>query len=96
MAPGSIVGFGNLLTGEPYIARLAFGFRRPRNPVPGMDMAGTVERVGAGVAGFAAGDEVFGIGKGAYAEFAVAPTNKLVLSRTGWLSSRRPRRPSRG
>ena len=77
-AAGVDRGVWHLMTGEPYLARLAFGLRRPRNRVPGMDVAGVVERIGAGVTGFAVGDEVFGIGKGTYAEFAVAPTKKLA------------------
>jgi NADPH:quinone reductase-like Zn-dependent oxidoreductase len=41
--------------------------------VPGLDVAGTVESVGEDVTAFAAGDRVFGRGKGTYAEYAVAP-----------------------
>lgn len=82
-AAGVDRGVWHLMTGEPYIARLAIGFRRPRNRVPGMDVAGVVEGVGAGVNGFAVGDEVFGIGKGTYAEFAVVPAKKLVLKPDG-------------
>jgi len=77
-AAGVDRGVWHLMTGEPYLARLAFGLRRPRNRVPGMDVAGVVERIGGGVTGFAVGDAVFGIGKGTYAEFAVAPAKKLA------------------
>ncbi|MCJ7672339.1 MAG: NAD(P)-dependent alcohol dehydrogenase [Acidimicrobiia bacterium] len=77
-AAGVDRGVWHLMTGEPYLARLAFGLRRPRNRVPGMDVAGVVERIGAGVTGFAVGEAVFGIGKGTYAEFAVAPAKKLA------------------
>ena len=43
-----------------------------------MDLAGVVEAVGEDVTRFAPGDEVFGIGKGAFAEYAVAPEDKLA------------------
>ena len=46
--------------------------------MPGMDVAGTVVAVGAGVTRFAAGDEVFGIGRGSFAEYAGAREDKLA------------------
>ncbi len=49
--------------------RLAFGIRRPRQPVLGQELAGDVESLGAGVRSFAKGDRVFaatGIGLGAW------------------------------
>lgn len=66
------------MAGQPYLVRLAMGVRRPRNPVPGLDVAGTVVAVGSAVTKFAAGDEVFGFGKGAFAEYAVAAEGKLA------------------
>ena len=44
-----------LMTGVPYVLRLAFGLRRPRNGVPGMDVAGRVEAVGRNVQGLELG-----------------------------------------
>ena len=64
--------------GVPYIARLAFGVRRPKLGVRGSDMAGIVEAVGRNVTGFRLGDEVFGRGVGTFAEYAVAPADLLV------------------
>ena len=63
-------GVWHLMTGLPYVARLALGLRAPKNPVPGMDVAGVVEALGGSVTRFQPGDEVFGIGKGAFAEYA--------------------------
>ena len=44
------------MTGTPYAVRLATGLRRPRQPVPGLDLAGTVVSVGAAVTRFAPGE----------------------------------------
>jgi NADPH:quinone reductase-like Zn-dependent oxidoreductase len=71
------------MTGQPYLGRLAFGLRVPKVAVPGMDLAGVVEAVGADVMRFQPGDEVFGIGKGTYAEYARAPESKLALKPAG-------------
>ena len=68
----------HLMTGMPYMARLAIGFRRPKVPVPGWDVAGTVEAVGANVTGFRPGDEVIGTGKGSFAELVLAEPETLI------------------
>ena len=79
-AAGLARGVVHVMTGEPYLMRLmGFGLRRPKNPVLGMDVAGTVAVIGAGVTRFKVGDEVFGIGKGTFAEYAVAAEDKLAL-----------------
>lgn len=73
-AAGVDQGTWHLVSGLPYLGRLAFGLRRPRVPVPGMDVAGIVEAVGAKVTEFRPGDEVFGVGRGTFAEYATAKT----------------------
>ena len=78
-AAGVDRGVWHLMTGLPYPIRLAgYGLRKPKTPVPGMDVAGVVEAVGKDVTRFQPGDEVFGIGKGAFAEYARAPESKLA------------------
>ena len=78
-AAGLDRGTEHLMTGKPYAVRLAIGMRRPRNPVPGRDVAGTVVETGAGVTRFAPGDEVYGVAPGSFAEYAVAGEDKLAL-----------------
>jgi NADPH:quinone reductase-like Zn-dependent oxidoreductase len=68
----------HLMTGEPYLLRAVFGVRGPKRSVPGLDLSGTVIAVGPGVIRFGVGDEVFGIGKGSLAEYAVARADKLA------------------
>ena len=77
-AAGLDRGTEHVMTGKPYAARLVFGLRRPKNPVPGRDVAGTVAQVGPAVTRFAAGDEVYGVAPGSFAEYAVAREGKLA------------------
>ena len=77
-AAGLDRGTWHVMTGKPYAARLAFGLRRPRQPVPGLALAGEVVSVGAAVTRFASGDEVYGVGSGAFAEYATARESQLA------------------
>jgi NADPH:quinone reductase-like Zn-dependent oxidoreductase len=72
------VGDWILMTGSPYVMRMATGMRKPKNPVPGTDIAGTVEAVGKDVTGHRPGDEVFGWCAGAFAEYASASADHFV------------------
>jgi NADPH:quinone reductase-like Zn-dependent oxidoreductase len=78
------LNFGNLvlLKGEPYLARLAFGLKKPKYTIPGGDIAGTVEAVGANIKQFQPGDEVFGdlsgSSWGGFAQYVVAPEQALA------------------
>src|SRR5512140_2305638 len=56
-AAGVDRGTCHLMRGEPYLVRiLGFGFRGPKNRVPGLDVAGTIVAVGADVSRFQVGD----------------------------------------
>jgi NADPH:quinone reductase-like Zn-dependent oxidoreductase len=78
-AAGVDRGTCHLMRGEPYLMRiLGLGFRGPKNHVPGLDVAGTVVAIGADVTRFQVGDEVFGIARGSFAEYAAAREDKLV------------------
>jgi NADPH:quinone reductase-like Zn-dependent oxidoreductase len=78
-AAGLDRGTWHFMAGMPYLFRLMGpGLRKPKNPVLGLDVAGTVVAVGAAVTRFQVGDEVFGIGKGSFAEYASAREDKLA------------------
>lgn len=79
VAAGLDRGVWHLMTGLPYLIRImGYGFRRPKNPVPGTDVAGRVVQVGSTVSRFSIGDEVFGIAQGSFAEYAAAKESKLT------------------
>jgi NADPH:quinone reductase-like Zn-dependent oxidoreductase len=67
-------------------ARMVGPFR-PRNRIPGSDMAGVVEAVGKSVTKFKPGDEVFGdtfiAGFGAFAEYKCVPEKELYIKPKG-------------
>jgi NADPH:quinone reductase-like Zn-dependent oxidoreductase len=78
-AAGMDRGTWHLMAGKPYLMRImGFGFRRPKNRVPGLDVAGTVAVVGSEVTRFKPGDEVFGMSRGAFAEQAAVREDKLA------------------
>ena len=64
-------------------ARIALGFRKPRQPILGMVFAGMVESVGRNVRLFKSGDRVFGIDRfafGAYAEYKCIPEDGVITA----------------
>jgi NADPH:quinone reductase-like Zn-dependent oxidoreductase len=68
------------MRGEPFIARMGEGLRKPQDPRLGADVAGRVETVGKNVTEFKPGDEVFGaIGAGSFAEYACTREKNLAL-----------------
>ena len=66
------IGDWHLLRGMPYVMRLVAGLRRPRREIPGLDIAGQVEAVGANVPQFRPGDEACRPGDGACGEEGIA------------------------
>src|ERR671920_825122 len=78
----------HVVRGLPYILRImGAGLLKPKNRIPGTDVAGRVESVGRDVTHFRAGDEVFGetikgyqwTNGGAYAEHVSVPEDQLAL-----------------
>ena len=82
-AAGVDRGTWHVMTGRPYAVRLALGLHRPRLAIAGMDGAGTVVAIGAGVTGFSVGDEVFGVLRGSFAEYAAARERTLARKPAG-------------
>ncbi len=68
-----------LMRGKPLFVRLMIGgLRKPKVTRPGVDVAGRVEAVGRSVTQFKPGDEVFGVCRGAFAEYACVIEDKLA------------------
>ena len=72
-----------VLKGEPFVTRFVTGLQKPKNTIPGKEMAGRVEAVGGNVTQFQPGDEVYGdlsvAGWGAFAEYVAVPENAVTL-----------------
>jgi NADPH:quinone reductase-like Zn-dependent oxidoreductase len=67
---------------QKFMARLILGWRRPKRPVLGMELAGEVESVGRKVTRFKPGDPVFAstfaVNFGGYAEYKCLPENGVL------------------
>jgi NADPH:quinone reductase-like Zn-dependent oxidoreductase len=69
----------HFIRGEPVLLRPALGgVRKPKFKVPGGDLAGTVAQAGRGVTAFRPGDDVYGFGHGAFAEYIAVPEGSLT------------------
>jgi NADPH:quinone reductase-like Zn-dependent oxidoreductase len=77
-AASVFAGDWHIVRGAPFFVRFATGLRRPRNPIPGIDLAGVVEAAGPGVTDLQVGDEVFGFAAGTLAELVCVPAGQLV------------------
>lgn len=69
-----------LLLGDPLLVRPVFGLTRPKYPVRGMEVAGTVVAVGPDVVSAEIGEDVVGelVGGGGLAEYVRVPASRLV------------------
>jgi NADPH:quinone reductase-like Zn-dependent oxidoreductase len=74
----------HVMRGDPYLARLSLGVRRPKARVRGTDFAGRVEAVGPGVGHLRVGDKVFGEAEGAFAEYVCAAEDVVEAMPAGW------------
>jgi NADPH:quinone reductase-like Zn-dependent oxidoreductase len=76
------IGDWHIMTGLPYLGRMAFGLRAPKTHVRGQDVAGRVEAIGSNVTALHVGDEVYGICDGSFAEYATARPGRLAAKPT--------------
>jgi NADPH:quinone reductase-like Zn-dependent oxidoreductase len=77
-AASIFAGDWRMVRGSPFFLRVALGLRRPRRPIPGLDLAGEVAAVGPDVTDLRVGDAVFGWTGGSLAEYACTPASQLV------------------
>lgn len=90
-------GDRHLMRGRPYVLRLmGFGLRRPRNRIPGSDVAGRVEAVGPGVSGLRPGAAVFGTMPGALAERVTGGADRVALRPEGLSAAEAAAMPESG
>jgi len=79
-AAGVHIGDWLVMRGLPCLIRLmGYGLLKPKNSVPGLEVAGHVEAVGKNVTQFQPGDEVFGWCTGAFAEYVSVSEDALAL-----------------
>ena len=77
----------HVVSGRPYVLRLmGAGFSKPKNPIPGTDMAGIVESVGKSVTQFRPGNPVFGETIGAHQWTNGGAFSEYVSVRQDWLA----------
>ncbi len=69
----------HFMRGTPFLIRMMAGLRKPKNTQLGRDVSGQVEAVGRNVTEFKPGDEVFGMCRGSFAEYARASGSELVM-----------------
>lgn len=68
--------------GKPYLYRLLFGISKPKHPILGMEMSGTVAGLGPEASSFKIGDAVYGdiseYGFGTFAEYVCVNEKAIV------------------
>jgi NADPH:quinone reductase-like Zn-dependent oxidoreductase len=69
---------------DPFIARFYNGFTRPKNAIPGSELAGEIEAVGRNVQRYKEGDQVYGLSPqsfGANAQYVCLPEDGVLASK---------------
>ena len=79
-------GDSRMRRADPFIIRLIFGFKRPRNPILGVVVAGEIEAIGKSVSNYKVGDQVFGSSGmhfSAHAEYVSVPEDAVLALKPG-------------
>ncbi|MBL8643680.1 MAG: NAD(P)-dependent alcohol dehydrogenase, partial [Rhodospirillaceae bacterium] len=71
------------IRGVPYLIRFDSGLFAPETPHLGIDVAGVIEAVGSNVTKFKPGDEIFGVARGAFGEYAIANQRRVAIKPVG-------------
>jgi len=66
------------IKGTPYMIRFSVGFPKPKNFIPGWDVAGKIVELGREITDLKIGDEIFGSTESAFAEYVVMDKEKLA------------------
>jgi len=74
------------MRGSPYLLRLGSGLGAPDDTSMGVDFAGTVVAIGKNVTRFQPGDEVFGGGSGAFAEYITVGEDRALAMKPANMS----------
>lgn len=71
----------HMIRGKPLFSRAMFGLIRPKNRIPGIDIAGVVEAAGKNIKELKKGDEVFGEcgWGGGFAEYVCVNVDQVVI-----------------
>lgn len=75
--------------GDPFIVRLIYGLKKPKQPILGTELAGVVESIGGSVREFRVGDRVFGLSaktSGAHAEYKCLPESTPLVAMSEGMS----------
>ena len=77
----SSVNAGDLfsLNGTPFLVKFSVGFPKPKDFIPGWDVAGKIVKVGKNITELKVGDEIFGSTESAFAEYVVMDIEKLAM-----------------
>ena len=82
-------GDSRIRQADPYMIRLIFGFKKPRNSTLGVIVAGEIEAIGKSVSKYKIGDKIYGstgMGFGAHAQYVTVNENAILAKKPDSIS----------